>query len=656
MKLSQLLRYFVFLLSIQLFSSCEDEQDPIPVETNGLVAQAGADKAVKVNTLVELDGSASHDKNKKTFTFKWSIKTKPESSESILLLDQSAKPSFSPDRVGTYVIVLTISQGEFSSTDEVTIRASEDTPDEPETVTISESIVNDITLENIVANPDEADYIVSSDLLVFANVTIEPGVKILFERNTGLTIVQGSLHAVGTEQQPIIMTGKEDAASFWRGLSFQTNSPSNKLIHVTIDGAGSVADSQSGKAANITLAGSDISGASLSIENTFIYRSGGHGIYAFGESTFTTFANNTFADNSKAPIYVPASLLSKLDIDSDYGTTNGTNAIETCGTFNAVNDVVKKLGVSYKVVDDISIKGGVSVEPGTTFTMGQNLSITVEVYGHLHAEGTVENRIVFTSTSPNVYWKGILFTSSSDQNILRYADISNAGTGKFNDMQHEGNIAVAYQGKLSISNSRITKGKGYGIVTRLKEKVNQNVAAANEFSDLTKGWVFPTLLRYPDHPPLHGEWVDYQTYNQGYASIDENYYDKESGVWFGGAASPWAMTSNKGIGLKLTEDGKFLWTIAEPSAIFGCESWSAEYITGQYSSTDQTILLSQDYWRSKFINACDPSQNIDTDLSPFQLTLSYEYIKIENAGTGEVSWRLKFTNPDNSTFTLYRKP
>ena len=109
------------------------------------------------------------------------------------------------------------------------------------------------------------------------------------------------------------------------------------------------------------------------------------------------------------------------------------------------------------------------------------------------------------------------------------------------------------------------------------------------------------------------------------------------------------------MGIQITDDGHFTWAIGEPSPMTGCESWSAEYITGTISMTEETITFHQDFWRSKFINACEPDQNVDMEVSPSDITLKFEYDKLYNLFSGEVTWVLRFTNPDGSTFTLYRK-
>ena len=99
----------------------------------------------------------------------------------------------------------------------------------------------------------------------------------------------------------------------------------------------------------------------------------------------------------------------------------------------------------------------------------------------------------------------------------------------------------------------------------------------------------------------------------------------------------------------------FTWLIAESSPWTGCESYSAEYITGTTTVETNVLTFNQEYWRSKFVNACDPTQNVDMEVDPSPIQLAYEIEKMYNVITGEGYWVLTFTNPDGSKFALYRR-
>jgi hypothetical protein len=264
---------------------------------------------------------------------------------------------------------------------------------------------------------------------------------------------------------------------------------------------------------------------------------------------------------------------------------------------------------------------------------------------------------VFTSVAPSQYWDGIFFNTQSSLNKLHYCDISNAGFERLGEAADKSNITLGNGGQLSMENSKVTNGLGYGLIARYVYQVNENMALVNTFGNLAKGLVLPKILLHPDRPSLVGDWVDQWSLIKGIAQVDENYYAKETGTWFHGAADPWSIPSGKGMGISIAENGDFVWAIGEHSPMTGCPSWSAEFITGTINVTDETITFSQEYWRSKFVNSCEPDQNVDMEVTPSDIVLKYEYNKLYNVFTGEVSsWELKFFNPDGSSFSFYRKP
>ena len=83
------------------------------------VANAGASQSIVLvpvtGTLVNLDGSASSDANGNALTYKWSMVSKPKTSVAALSSATVAKPSFTADQVGTYVVVLVVNDGQLDS-------------------------------------------------------------------------------------------------------------------------------------------------------------------------------------------------------------------------------------------------------------------------------------------------------------------------------------------------------------------------------------------------------------------------------------------------------------------------------------------------------------------------------------------------------------
>lgn len=115
------------------------------------------------------------------------------------------------------------------------------------------------------------------------NLTIQPGVTVLFAADAGLctgNYSTGSWMAItGTAIDRITLTGETAAPGAWKGIAFQSTSPNNTISYLDISYGGSSAyTGASSERANI-LAGA-YSGGSFSIANSTISNSAAYGIYA----------------------------------------------------------------------------------------------------------------------------------------------------------------------------------------------------------------------------------------------------------------------------------------------------------------------------------------------------------------------------------------
>lgn len=87
------------------------------------LADAGDNQTVKTGNLVKLDGSRSTDPDGDQISYMWAFESKPADSRSRLSDSETATPSFTPDTIGTYVIKMTVSDGEDASFSTCTIEA-----------------------------------------------------------------------------------------------------------------------------------------------------------------------------------------------------------------------------------------------------------------------------------------------------------------------------------------------------------------------------------------------------------------------------------------------------------------------------------------------------------------------------------------------------
>jgi hypothetical protein len=79
------------------------------------VANAGPDQTVTAGQVVTLDGRGSSDPNGDPLTYSWCLKGRPQHSTAILNGPNTARPSFTPDVPGSYVLCLTVNDGRASS-------------------------------------------------------------------------------------------------------------------------------------------------------------------------------------------------------------------------------------------------------------------------------------------------------------------------------------------------------------------------------------------------------------------------------------------------------------------------------------------------------------------------------------------------------------
>jgi hypothetical protein len=68
-----------------------------------------------VGAVVTLDGSLSTDANRDLLTYKWTLVSKPSTSAAALSSATSAKPTFTADAVGVYVVSLVVNDGKLDS-------------------------------------------------------------------------------------------------------------------------------------------------------------------------------------------------------------------------------------------------------------------------------------------------------------------------------------------------------------------------------------------------------------------------------------------------------------------------------------------------------------------------------------------------------------
>ncbi len=111
---------------------------------------------------------------------------------------------------------------------------------------------------------------------------IEPGARFSFDLNAGLRLSGNiSFTIKGTSDDPIVFTGMENSAGWWKGLYvIQTQQPANEMEHVIIEYGGSNAWHSSVEPANLTLGRSlSSNNARMTLGKSSLRFSDGYGLY-----------------------------------------------------------------------------------------------------------------------------------------------------------------------------------------------------------------------------------------------------------------------------------------------------------------------------------------------------------------------------------------
>jgi len=367
----------------------------------------------------------------------------------------SPTPGFTPDIAGTYTIELTIS----NSNDEESKDAVNIIVIEPNLVFISEDITENRTLTNRVAEPGVPDYCVNADIGVSANLTIEPGVMIVFTENTSLLVENnGVLIADGTAQDQIVFTAK-NAGEKWKGLAFlSSDDDRNSLNFVTISEGGSDEISIIDSKATLAIG----SFTEVNINNTIIENSANVGLFLDTSSEFLSFENNIVQNNSAQAVLMPADQIRMLDLTSDFSQGNGQNVVEIYDgdvDFEDETSIWLPLqgDIPYIIDTDLDINSDVEIAAGARFLFGSdNYLLVSSGQASLAVNGIAENPVIFTAIDNTDPWRGIAFVGSDDaRNLIDHAEISYAGLDFISISDFKAGLTVDAFSTLQISNTTI---------------------------------------------------------------------------------------------------------------------------------------------------------------------------------------------------------
>lgn len=360
-------------------------------------------------------------------------------------------------------------------------KGTDDPVAENEPVILTGEVTSPLTLEDRFEGITLPDYIITGTWVLKAGVTIEPGVNIIMDPQAAIRVeTAGFLKAIGLEENPIVIQGKEGIQGYWDEIAFEDSNSNNNIFERVIISDGGGGTYSSGMI--------DISGSSkVKIAYTLIDNSGSYGIYVVNEtSSLSGFSGNIISNSTNLPIRLYTSQLHFIDAETRYLYNANNNYIEVQGNGLFTDVTWKKLPVAALMIGPYhKIHGDLTVEAGSRFIMGADAKLTVESTGSMHLGGTPTQRITFTGDvqSPG-YFESVTYEDSNNTlNALHYVDISYGGSG-----YDVANLWLSGSSRVEMIGCSFSYSAGYGIyVSRYSTLIDMG---SNSYTGNTSDNVF----------------------------------------------------------------------------------------------------------------------------------------------------------------------
>lgn len=266
---------------------------------------------------------------------------------------------------------------------------------------------------------------------VRAALEFGPGVRVAFEgEGEELRVLAGgSLTAVGTVAEPIVLTGTDQTPGHWAGVRFLgSDSQDNRLERVIVEYAGG--NEPDPNRANLMVEFDGGIGSRVEVVNSVFRRGETYGVYLELDTDIAEFSGNTLTQNALGPLSVDAPLVRDI-AGNNQMTGNIIDEITVhAGTNRSIAESTTLLdfGVPYYIKRANSVQwvitAGLTISPGVVLQMDPNMFLYVFDGGSLTATGTPDSEIVMEKHGSDP-WAGITFYDGSGE--LDYISISDAG-------------------------------------------------------------------------------------------------------------------------------------------------------------------------------------------------------------------------------------
>ncbi len=317
--------------------------------------------------------------------------------------------------------------------------------------TISNSlIVSDLTLT-------ESCYRVTSDITVgqFADLVIPAGTILKFAQGVGITVSEtGSLSANGTKQNPVIFTGQEDVAGYWRGIEYnRTYSTDNRIVNSVIEYAGGA-----GQDVALLVTSSVGERSRLRVDGSLIRFNKGSGFSFAGlGTTIDSFAGNVVTENDRIAS-IGMLVLASVSSDNNF-SGNVRQLIDVPRLGVDVPLLIPDLGVPLRSNGILMEQADVTIEAGVEIQFLSDTFLQIDD-GNLLVKGSPERPVLLSGTenSPG-FWGGV-HLRNSPASSLENVTIEYAGAPV---LQANANLTLA-DSAASLVNVILRNSSAYGYV------------------------------------------------------------------------------------------------------------------------------------------------------------------------------------------------
>lgn len=358
-------------------------------------------------------------------------------------------------------------------------------------------LITDIQYDHDVVLKDRVngvDYLIANNLQINANLTIEPGVTLMFKDEAGIQVnEEGSLTAIGESSNLIYFTSEAGVRGSWKGITILSNHAKNVISYCRVEQAGG--DNDYGKADIVV--GSYSNTGQTEISNSEITTSLTTGILLSEGSRLIYFTGNKLFTNTTCPIEAYVGDAGQVS-NSNTFSNNGLEYIRLTGKEDEVFTdpiTLSKLTEPYLISGHIHLGNSFTIAPGTRLYMDEEAQILVD-----GTVGDASFSAIGTKTQPILIaplysgqgtWNSICFlSSSSPKNVIEYCNISgggsldntNPGKGMLNMLSANGSTAIVMR------NSNIMNSGAFGVYVQTAHcTYNNDIVSSNQFSNNVNG-------------------------------------------------------------------------------------------------------------------------------------------------------------------------